>query len=312
MLAQLEEKYPEDIRVVYRHFPLLSIHDKAALAVQAAEAAGAQSNFWEMHDLLFETQAEWSSMTVEAFEDWLMEQAGTLQLDTGQFQTDLASEENLALAQAAWDEGVATNLPGTPFLVINGRPYGGPRDLWNLEAVVQLIRLEERQFTACPPMTVDPLKQYAATLHTEKGDVVIELYAEEAPVAVNSFIFLAENDWFDGITFHRVLPGFVAQSGDPTGTGFGGPGYAFGNEISPDLKFDRAGLLGMANAGPDSNGSQFFITFGPVERLDGGYTIFGQVIEGMQVVESLTPRNPEESADLPPGDQILDVTIEEK
>jgi cyclophilin family peptidyl-prolyl cis-trans isomerase len=141
---------------------------------------------------------------------------------------------------------------------------------------------------------------------------VIELYAEEAPVAVNSFIFLAENDWFDGITFHRVLPGFVAQSGDPTGTGFGGPGYAFGNEISPDLKFDRAGLLGMANAGPDSNGSQFFITFGPVERLDGGYTIFGQVIEGMQVVESLTPRNPEESADLPPGDQILDVTIEEK
>jgi cyclophilin family peptidyl-prolyl cis-trans isomerase/post-segregation antitoxin (ccd killing protein) len=312
VLAQLEDKYLEDVRIVFRHFPLLSIHDKAALAVQAAEAAGSQGKFWEMHDLLFETQAEWAGLTVEEFEGWLAEQAEVLQLDVSRFQEDLVSEENVAKAQDAWDEGVAANLPGTPFILINGRHYSGPRDLWNLGAVVQLIRLEERQFTACPPMTVDPLKQYFATVHTEKGDIVLDLFAEDAPVAVNSFIFLARNGWFDGVTFHRVLPGFVAQSGDPTGTGFGGPGYAFGNEISPDLKFDRAGVLGMANAGPDSNGSQFFITLGPVERLDGGYTIFGQVIDGMQIVESLTPRNPEENANLPPGDKILGVTIEEK
>jgi cyclophilin family peptidyl-prolyl cis-trans isomerase len=311
-LAQLQEKNPQDVRVVYRHFPLLSIHDKAALAAQASEAAGAQGMFWEMHDLLFETQAEWIDLTVEEFEGWLIEEAGSLELDSARFQMDLTGEENVAKAQAAWDAGVAANLPGTPFVLINGRPYSGPLDLWNLEAVVQLIHLEERQFTNCPPMAVDPLKQYFATLETEKGNVVIELFADEAPVAVNSFIFLAENGWFDGITFHRVLPGFVVQSGDPTGTGFGGPGYAFGNEISPDLRFDRAGVLGMANAGPDSNGSQFFITLAPAERLNGGYTIFGQVVEGMEVVESLTPRNPEENADLPPGDQILGVTIEEK
>lgn len=312
MLAQLEESHPEDVRIVFRHFPLLSIHDKAALAVQAAEAAGSQGKFWEMHDLLFETQPEWAGLTVEAFEDWLVEQAEALQLEVGRFQTDLASEANAALTQKAWDDGVAANLPGTPFILINGRYYGGPQDLWNLGAVVQLIQLEERQFTACPPMTVDPLKQYVATLHTEKGDIVVELYADSATLAVNSFIFLAENGWFDGITFHRVLPGFVAQSGDPTGTGFGGPGYAFENEISEDLKFDRAGVLGMANAGPDSNGSQFFITLGPTSQLDGGYTIFGQVISGMEVVESLTPRNPEENANLPPGDKILGVTIEVK
>jgi cyclophilin family peptidyl-prolyl cis-trans isomerase len=312
VLAQLQENHPEDVRVVFRHFPLLSIHDKAALAAQAAEAAGSQGKFWEMHDLLFEAQPEWSGLTVQAFQDWLVEQAGELGLNVNQFETDLVSPENAALAQQAWDDGVAANIPGTPFVLINGRPYNGPRDPWSLGAVVQLIHLEERQFTACPPMEVDPQQQYFATLQTERGDIVIELFVEDAPVAVNNFIFLAENDWFDGITFHRVLPGFVAQSGDPTGTGFGGPGYAFQNEISSDFKFDKAGVVGMANAGPDSNGSQFFITLGPVERLTGGYTIFGEVVEGMQVVESLTPRNPDENADLPPGDKILDVTIEVK
>jgi cyclophilin family peptidyl-prolyl cis-trans isomerase len=129
---------------------------------------------------------------------------------------------------------------------------------------------------------------------------------------VNSFIFLAKNNWFDGVTFHRVLPDFVAQAGDPTGSGFGGPGYAFDNEIDPTLTFDRAGILAMANAGPGSNGSQFFITYTAVPRLDGDYTIFGQVASGMEVVSNLTPRNPAESMDLPPGDKILDVEIIEK
>jgi cyclophilin family peptidyl-prolyl cis-trans isomerase len=131
-------------------------------------------------------------------------------------------------------------------------------------------------------------------------------------MAVNNFVFLARSGWFDGITFHRVLPDFIAQAGDPTATGFGGPGYTFGNEVSPDLMFDRAGLLAMANAGPDSNGSQFFITFAPAPHLDGGYTIFGEVIEGMTVVQSLTPRDPSRSMDLPPGDVIQAVIIEER
>ena len=312
MLAQLEKDYPQDVRVVYRHFPLLSIHDKAALATQAAEAAGAQGEFWAMHDLLFERQSEWATLPVEEFQKWLIEQAAGLNLDGDQFQADLLSDATVAIAQDAWDSGVAANLPGTPFILVNGRYYSGPRDYWNLEAIVKMTMLEGRQFTECPPITIDSAKQYTATLKTEKGDIVLEFYPDVAPMAVNSFIFLARNGWFDGVTFHRVLPGFVAQAGDPTGTGFGGPGYAFDNEVSPDLKFDQAGVLGMANAGPGSNGSQFFITLGPTPHLDGGYTIFGRVIEGLDVVNSLTERNPEQNANLPPGDKILSVSIEER
>ena len=312
MLAQLEKDYPQDVRVVYRHFPLLSIHDKAALATQAAEAAGAQGEFWAMHDLLFERQSEWATLPVEEFQKWLIEQAAGLNLDGDQFQEDLLSDATVAIAQDAWDSGVAANLPGTPFILVNGRYYSGPRDYWNLEAIVKMTMLEGRQFTECPPITIDSAKQYTATLKTEKGDIVLEFYPDVAPMAVNSFIFLARNGWFDGVTFHRVLPGFVAQAGDPTGTGFGGPGYAFDNEVSPDLKFDQAGVLGMANAGPGSNGSQFFITLGPTPHLDGGYTIFGRVIEGLDVVNSLTERNPEQNANLPPGDKILSVSIEER
>jgi cyclophilin family peptidyl-prolyl cis-trans isomerase len=312
VLAQLQETYPEQIRVVYRHFPLLSIHDKAALAAQASEAAGKQGEFWPMHDLLFEKQADWSDMSPEGFQEWLVEQAQTLDLNTGQFSADLVSEDIQKQVQDAWEYGQEIGLPGTPFLLINGGYYGGPRDPWNMEAIVKMVLLEDRQYTQCPPVVIDSSRQYVATLETEKGDIALELFPEAAPVAVNSFVFLARDGWFDGVTFHRVLPGQIAQAGDPTGTGFGGPGYAFDNEISPDLKFDRAGVLGMANAGPGSNGSQFFITMAPAGQLDGDYTIFGQVISGMDVVESLTPRNPAQNADLPPGDEILSVTIEEK
>lgn len=312
MLAQLVETHPDDVRVVYRHFPLLSIHDKAALATQASEAAGRQDQFWVMHDLLFERQAEWSEMSVVEFETWLAEQAGALGLDLDQFKSDLKDPELATLAQKAWDDGVAAGLPGTPFLLINGRYYQGPRDITSLESIIKLIQMEDRQFTECPPMTVDPKKEYTATIQTEKGDIVVRLFPDVAAMAVNSFIFLAQNSWFDGVTFHRVIPDFVAQTGDPSGSGMGGPGYTFSNEISPNLKFEREGLLGMANAGPDSNGSQWFITLGPAPHLDGGYTIFGEVISGMEVAQSLTPRDPQQNPGAPPGDQIVTVTVEEK
>jgi len=311
-LAQLVEDYPEDVRVAYRHFPLLSLHDKAALSTQASEAAGAQGQFWAMHDLLYESQSAWSGLSLEEFEAWLGERAEDLDLDVTQFIGDLNSEENVALAQKAWDDGRATELKGTPYLFINGRPYEGPQDLWTLEAITKMSKLEDMQFTICPPMTIDQTKGYLATIHTENGDIVLELFPDMAPIAVNSFIFLAENGWYDGVTFHRVIPGFVAQGGDPTGTGFGGPGYAFDNEISPDLKFDQPGLLSMANSGPGSNGSQFFITLNPLPNLDGGYTIFGRVVSGMDMVNQITPRDPSQNPNLPPGDLILGITIEEK
>src|SRR5215216_4449413 len=167
------------------------------------------------------------------------------------------------------------------------------------------------QYNAAPPMTIDPSKRYLATFKmTNGGEFVAELYADKAPITVNSFVFLARDGYFDGVTFHRVLEGFMAQGGDPTGTGMGGPGYQFENEDS-DLTFDKAGVLAMANAGRDTNGSQFFITFAPQEFLNGGYTIFGQVVEGMDVVNSITRRDPEQNPSFL-GDAIESVTISVK
>ncbi len=312
MLAQLQQTYPDQVRLVYRHFPLVSIHDKALLATQAAEAAGRQAAFWPMHDLLFERWQEWTALTPEAFSEWLIGAAGDLNLDVARFRQDLNDPQIVAQAQAAWDEGRQIGLPGTPFLLINGSIYSGPTDATTLSYIVELLLLEQRQFTTCPPMVIDPQKSYIATLHTEKGDIVIELYPQIAPNGVNNFVFLARQGWYDGVPFHRVIPGFVAQGGDPSGTGYGGPGYAFANEVSPDLTFDRAGRVAYANAGPGTNGSQFFITYGPAPNLDGDYTIFGQVIQGMDVVEQLTPRDPARDPNPPEPDRILSVTIEER
>lgn len=161
-----------------------------------------------------------------------------------------------------------------------------------------------------PPLNIDLTKQYFANVQMAKGgEFVIQLYADKAPKTVNSFIFLACKGYFEGVTFHRVLDGFMAQGGDPTGTGSGGPGYQFVNEDS-DLTFDKAGVVAMANAGRDTNGSQFFITFVPRPDLNGGYTIFGQVVEGMDIVNAIKRRNPETNPTFQ-GDAIESITISE-
>lgn len=167
------------------------------------------------------------------------------------------------------------------------------------------------QYAAEPAMGIDVSKQFFATVTMAKGgEFKIQLFPDKAPRTVNSFVFLACRGYFDGITFHRVLEGFMAQGGDPTGTGSGGPGYEFVNEDS-DLTFDKAGVVAMANAGRDTNGSQFFITFGPTPQLNGGYTIFGQVIEGMEVVNAITRRDPQTNPDFE-GDAMASVTITEE
>jgi cyclophilin family peptidyl-prolyl cis-trans isomerase len=318
-MAQLHKDFPNDLRLIFRYYPLIGtpqkpFHDKAALSAQAAVAAGKQAKFWEMHDFLFEKQGEWASLTVSQFSDWLSEAADTLKLDKAQFEKDLVDPANVAMIQKAWDDASSTGIPGTPFLIVNGQiwPNNLPMDYSTISAIIKVDLLEKRQFTSCPDMTIDLTKRYTATLHTSKGDIVLDLYADKAPLAVNNFIFLARHGWYDGVTFFRVLPGFVAQTGDPTDSGMGNPGYAFDNEISPDLKFDKAGVLAMANGGPGTNGSQFFITYAAVDRLDGQFTIFGQVISGMDVAEKLTPRDPSQGGDLPAGDGIQSVTITEK
>lgn len=178
-------------------------------------------------------------------------------------------------------------------------------------AAVDAPPASSKQYDAYPPMTIDIAKKYFAKFVLAKGgEFTVELYPTKAPKTVNSFVFLARDGYYDGTTFHRVLPDFMAQGGDPTGSGSGGPGYEFENEDS-DLTFDKEGVLAMANAGRDTNGSQFFITFSPQEYLNGGYTIFGQVIEGMDVVKGITLRDPNQFPNFT-GDVIESVTITEE
>jgi peptidyl-prolyl cis-trans isomerase B (cyclophilin B) len=165
------------------------------------------------------------------------------------------------------------------------------------------------QWSSPPEMTIDTSKKYMATLETVKGNLVIELFAKDVPRTVNNFVFLARQGFYDGTTFHRVIPDFMAQGGDPTGTGSGGPGYRFDDEFTSHTHV--TGALSMANSGANTNGSQFFITYEPTPWLDGHHTVFGQLVEGMDVLKSLTPRDPSQNPQFK-GDKIIKVTIQEE
>jgi cyclophilin family peptidyl-prolyl cis-trans isomerase len=160
-----------------------------------------------------------------------------------------------------------------------------------------------------PSGALDTTKSYTARFKTEKGDIVVELYADRAPRTVENFVNLARTGFYDGTTFHRVIRGFMAQGGDPTGTGTGGPGYQFGDEFHPSLRHDGPGVLSMANAGAGTNGSQFFITHGATAHLDDRHSVFGRVTEGMDVVQALRERDPQ--FDRNPGDRIDTIEITE-
>ena len=169
---------------------------------------------------------------------------------------------------------------------------------------------QKKSYAAPPAMVIDPKKSYTAVLKTDKGDIRVKLFADKAPNTVNNFVFLARDGFYNGTTFHRVIADFMAQGGDPTGTGTGGPGYSFKDEFDPTLKHDGPGVLSMANAGPNTNGSQFFITYEATPWLDGKHSVFGKVESGLDVLKSISPRDP--AKDTTPATQILGITIEEK
>ena len=158
---------------------------------------------------------------------------------------------------------------------------------------------KRKTYSTPPPMKIDTSKQYTATIETKKGKLVLELFAKDVPVTVNNFVFLAREGFYDGVIFHRIIPDFMAQGGDPTGTGMGGPGYSFADEFTAHTH--ETGALSMANAGPNTNGSQFFITYAPQSHLDGIHTVFGQLKSGMDVLKNLQN-----------GDVITRITIAEK
>ena len=315
VLEQLKETYGDDMRIIYRHLPLLTIHNLAQITSEASEAAGAQDKFWEMHDILYERQSSWSSLAEADIVDVLVgyaEEIGVADID--QFRTDLEEGTYTQVVTDELEAAVGAQLNSTPTFVINqvlypaqafGLSYEG------LDAFSKLMSLRENWFEQ-PEQVIELDKEYIATVQTEKGDIVIELFSDTAPVNVNSFAFLAEQGWYQDNTFHRVLPDFVAQGGDPTNTGVGFPGYRCGDEVTPERSFDSAGMVSMANSGANTNGSQFFITYGPTPNLNPNFTIIGQVIEGLDIAEGITPRDPQQNPNAPPGDKIIDITIEEK
>ena len=170
--------------------------------------------------------------------------------------------------------------------------------------------MSQNKWSTPPKMALEKDKKYSAVMHTEKGDVKIQLFAEETPKTVNNFVFLSKQGFYDGVIFHRVIADFMVQGGDPTGTGRGGPGYNFEDEFNPKLKHNKPGVLSMANAGRNTNGSQFFITHVPTPWLDFKHTVFGEVLDGMDVVLSIQPRDPMNPTY--PGVKILSIDIIEE
>ena len=311
-IAELMRNYEGSIRFIFRPLPLTDILDKSDDSVLAAFAADEQGKFWEMYDLLFVKHTDWAYLSPGEFKSWLTREAPGMGVDANQLTAAMNAEEAADKLKSAQEAVTQLSIPAVPVILINGTlQQSYVLDFRNMNDTVGLILLGQKQFTDCPPFTVDASKEYIATIETEKGDIVIWLFPDKAPLAVNSFLFLARQGWYNGVTFHRVIPGFAAQAGDPSGTGRGNPGYFF-NDEDTGLSFDKPGMVGMANSGPDTNGSQFFITFAPAEHLNGYNTIFGQVTSGLDVAEQLTPRDPSQGGFLPAGDLILRVMIEEK
>jgi cyclophilin family peptidyl-prolyl cis-trans isomerase len=166
---------------------------------------------------------------------------------------------------------------------------------------------QPKQWPTPPELFIDLKKKYIATLHTDNGAIALELTADKTLTTVNNFVFLAQQDFYNNTIFHRVISDFMVQGGDPTGTGSGGPGYRFADEFHPSLKHDKPGVLSMANAGPNTNGSQFFITHVPTPWLDGKHSVFGQIIQGMDVLLSIPARDPQNPEY--PGIKIQSITI---
>ncbi len=313
MLEQLQEAYGDDMQFTYRHFPLTSIHDKSTLASVASEAAGNQGKFWEYHDMLFDRQQQWAGFSVDQAKDMFINMAFELGLDLDQFKADLDDADLIAKIDSSESAALQAGLGGTPTIFVNGYEFPSqqlPLSKEGVDFFLGLVRLVENQYDT-PEQVLYPAKSYQATVTTEAGDIVFDLMTDTAPINTNSFAFLAENGWYDNTTFHRVLPGFMAQGGDPTGLGLGWPGYRCTDEIVDGQQFDGPGYVAMANSGPNTNSAQFFITYAPAEHLNNDFTIIGKVVSGQDVVDALTPRDPDQKPNFM-GDTILSVKISEK
>jgi cyclophilin family peptidyl-prolyl cis-trans isomerase/predicted DsbA family dithiol-disulfide isomerase len=309
---QIQPLHPRDLRLIFRHFPLIPIHDKADLAGSAAEIAGRENRFWEMHDALFERRDEWAKLSRDAFIEWVSNVAGSLELDSERFKIDLTSGEYQSMMLAAYQGGNEAGIPGTPFIFFNGEWYRLSPNATNLEASIRLEILSNMQYSQPPLVEFHEGELVFAHLELDQGEIVIQLFPEHAPATVASFIFLAEQGWFEGSGFYSVEPGISVEAGDPSGTGLGGPGYLLLDEVSDTLSFDEIGMLAMSSSGPNTNGSRFFINLTPLPHLNGSRTIFGRVLEGLNLLKTLRERDPYQDLFQPYELTIQSVSIDKR
>lgn len=323
ILTEFQAMYPDDVRLVFRFRPFQeSFHDKSYIASQAMVAAGEQGKFTELKNFLFERQYQdaeeegdmdpaefWAGIAPADFDAWLEERVPDLGIDAEQLLTDMYREDVVAQVKAWGDEATALGITGTPTLFINGYKWPeNSRGTYIFSIYLRLLKSKENLFDACPATVIDENKSYTATLATNKGDITVELYPDKAPVAVNSFVYLAQQGWYRDLPI-LATSDFVL-SGDPSDTGSGGPGYAYLDEVN-DLTFDEAGMLATYSIWPGYgyNGSTFFIN--KVAWPDQeSYVIFGKVIEGLDILNDISIR--EDNIYDPVEDQILDITITEE
>ena len=307
LAMQFQAEHPDEVRYVYRHFPL-TFHEKAPMAAYAADAAGQQGFFFDAEKFLYETQSDWTYLeTLDDFDAWLRENIAEAipEMDYEQWTADYESEAIRGVVDASFDKVVATGMiQGTPTFFANF-----------LAQYIKLFSLQKNYKSACPVSVVEAGKSYRAVVHTAEGDIVIDLLAEKAPNLVSNFMLLAKDGWYNGISFHNVIPGFAAQTGDPSGTGVGLAGYYIADENLNSGAFKEPGAVAMANTGAGKNSSQFFIAndlsafyedsikakgeelsaeklaekvADKISAMDSRYSVFGRVAEGsMDVLQQI-------------------------
>ena len=307
---QLADMHPDEFRLVFRHLPVIPAFDKDSLAGQAVEAAGAQGEFWTFTRSLVERYEEWSVLSPEDFRPWLVALAGSLPLDPAAFRADLENGRYAAYMLASYQDARDSGLPGPPILFLNGDLFRVPPTLTNLEAAVRLEILASRAFSEPPSMRLREQAKYFATLVLDEGEITIQLFPESAPLAVNSFVYLARQGWYDDTPIYRVVSHGWVEAGDPSGTGLGDAGYHVPDEIDPALTFDEPGMVALASVGPGTSGSRFLITLAPLPGLNGTRTIFGRVLRGLELLQQLEARDPTENLLSPAPTLLHEVTVE--
>ena len=261
-LIAYQKKHPDDVRLIYRHFPL-SFHEKAVIAATAVNAAGDQGMFFDAADFLFDKQTEWSSLPdLNAFGEWLINNFKKFSdLDFEKWFLAFTDNDRINEVEKIYDEVVATGIVGgTPTIYVNFEQVNNISDEF-LNKKLEEAKAANYDFSSCPDVVIEEGVKYQAVLETEVGDIHVDLYSDTAPFAVNNFKFLAENGWYENNDILKKQDGFMLQSGDPTNTMYGYPGYYFTTEFDESHLFDGVGFIGMANSGRNKNGGQFFITY---------------------------------------------------